>query len=44
MKSVTLENIRDCLENLEPVIEVEGVRAERARRALLAMLEIRPTL
>jgi quinolinate synthase len=41
MKRVTLENIRDCLENLEPVIEVDHAGADRARRSLLAMLEVR---
>jgi quinolinate synthase len=41
MKRVTLENIRDCLENLEPAIEVDRAGADRARRSLLAMLEVK---
>ncbi|HVC29846.1 MAG TPA: quinolinate synthase NadA [Steroidobacteraceae bacterium] len=43
MKRITLANIRDCLERLEPQIEVpEGVAA-RARRAVLRMFELTAT-
>jgi quinolinate synthase len=41
MKRVTLENIRDCLENLAPAVEVDDACIERARLSLLAMLDVK---
>ncbi len=40
MKRITLTNIRDCLERLEPRIEVADEVAAGARRAVLRMMEL----
>lgn len=40
MKSINLKKILDCLQNLEPQVEVPEEIAERARRSLIRMMEI----
>ncbi len=40
MKRITLTNIRDCLERLEPRVEVAEEVAAGARRAVLRMMEL----
>ncbi len=39
MKLITLANIRACLENLQPAIELEAELADRARKGVVRMLE-----
>jgi quinolinate synthase len=40
MKRITLDNIRSSLENLEHRVEIDPDIAERARRAVMRMLEV----
>ncbi len=40
MKRITLANIRECLQRLDPQVEVPEEQAPRARRAVLRMLEL----
>jgi quinolinate synthase len=42
MKMITLENLRDCLLNLQPEVVVPSEVAARARRAVERMLAIKP--
>lgn len=41
MKRITLENIQSALETLTPTVEVPDRIAERARRAVVRMIEVR---
>lgn len=40
MKRITLANIRDCLESLQPTVEIDPALAGRARRAVERMLAV----